>query len=451
MKLFNSPRAFWLGLLMLGAVAAPGYSQDNTIIDEIVAVVDGEIILRSEVNALVLNLNQQQKVPITPTLWQEVLNELIDQKVLLVHAERDTTVVVSDEQVNQELDSRVARLSAQVGGTQKLEEVYGKPVLQIKDELRTNIKDQLMAQTFERKKFQGVRVTPSEVRAWFDRFPTDSLPTIPEVVRVAHIVRRPAIEPEARQEAMDLITTIRDSVVNTPATIEDLAKFSDDPGSAKQGGRYQNMKLSEVVPEFGAVASRLEPNEISQVFETSFGLHFMRLNSRVGDVIDFNHILIRIDDTRVDAEPAIAYLNTLRDSVLVHKVPFAQLAKRHSEDPFSASVGGYVMDPRTQERDLVLEALGPLWQATIAGMKVRDVSEPTDTELLDGRRAMHIVLLQKHVPEHTVSLETDYERIEQLATQEKRNRLRQQWLQRMRSTAYIRLLTEDAQGAVMQL
>ena len=441
----------WVCCLTLWAIALPAMAQENEVIDEIVAIVDGEIILRSEVNALVLNLNQQQKVPITEALWGQVLNELIDQKVMLVQAEADTTVTVSEDQVNQELDTRIARLSQQVGGEQKLEEVYGKPVLQIKDELRDNIREQLLTTTFERMKFQNVRVTPSEVRTWFHQFPTDSLPTIPEIVRVAHIVRRPAIDPAAKQEAMDLITTIRDSVVNTTAIIEDLAKFSDDPGSAQNGGRYQNMKLSEVVPEFGAVASTLEPNEISQVFETSFGLHFMRLNSRIGDVIDFNHILIRIDDSRVNAEPAIEYLNTLRDSILVHKVPFEQLAKRHSEDPFSASIGGAVMDPRSQERDLVLDALGPLWKQTISQMEVGDISEPADTELLDSRKALHIVRLQKHVPEHTVSLETDYERIEQLATQEKRTRLRRAWLDRLRASAYIRYLTDDAPESATQL
>ncbi len=441
----------WVCCLTLWAISLPAMAQENEVIDEIVAIIDGEIILRSEVNALVLNLNQQQKVPITEALWGQVLNELIDQKVMLVQAEADTTVTVSEDQVNQELDTRIARLSQQVGGEQKLEEVYGKPVLQIKDELRDNIREQLLTTTFERMKFQNVRVTPSEVRTWFHQFPTDSLPSIPEIVRVAHIVRRPAIDPAAKQEAMDLITTIRDSVVHTSAIIEDLAKFSDDPGSAQNGGRYQNMKLSEVVPEFGAVASTLEPNEISQVFETSFGLHFMRLNSRIGDVIDFNHILIRIDDSRVNAEPAIEYLNTLRDSILVHKVPFEQLAKRHSEDPFSASIGGAVMDPRSQERDLVLDALGPLWKQTISQMEVGDISEPADTELLDSRKALHIVRLQKHVPEHTVSLETDYERIEQLATQEKRTRLRRAWLDRLRASAYIRYLTDDVPESATQL
>jgi peptidyl-prolyl cis-trans isomerase SurA len=315
-------------------------------------------------------------------------------------------------------------------------------MFQIRDELRDGVREQLLTNTFQQAKLQTVKVTPSEVRAWFNEFPTDSLPTLPEIVRVAHIVKLPELNPEAKQEAMDLITTIRDSIIQTDATIEELAKFSDDPGSAQQGGRISNIKLSELVPEFGAIASRLEPGTLSEPFETSFGLHIMRLNSRVGDVIDFNHILIQIDDSKVNLEPARKALVHLRDSLINNSIPFERMAKAHSDEPRSAAQGGFVTDPQSGERDLVLEALGPSWQSTLRNLKQGEISEPEETELLDGRKAMHIVMLQKRVPEHVVNLSTDYERIEQLVTQEKRGRMRQQWLQQLRKDVYIKMLVD---------
>ena len=178
---------------------------------------------------------------------------------------------------------------------------------------------------------------------------------------------------------------------------------------------------------------------ISQIFETQFGLHFMRLHRRTGDVVDFSHILIRIDKDRVDPASAIEALEVVRDSVSNHNLPFELAAKRHSEEPTSARRGGYVADPRTDERDLVLEALGPHWQRTVNKLEIDEISEADEFELLDGQRAWHIVLLQARMAEHSVSLQTDYSRIEQLVLQEKRQIERDAWVRGLRRTVHIDL------------
>jgi len=423
------------------AVGMPNqsFAQQETVLDEIVAVVDGEIILRSDVNALVLGLVQQQQTQVTDELWLDALNELVNQKVVLAHAKKDTTIQISPEQVSQEIDGRIQRLSAQAGGQQRLEEAYGKTVAEIKADLTPNVREQLMTSEFQRRYMQGIKVTPSEVREWFNQIPQDSLPTLPEIVRVAHIVRLPEPDPEAREEALHIITTLRDSIVTGGATIEDLAKFSDDPGSAQNGGRYENIRLSELVPEFGAIAASLEPGQLSQIFDTDYGLHILRLNSRTGDVVDFNHILIKVDDSRVNPQPAIDLLTAVRDSVVNMNIPFELLARRHSEEPRSSSRGGYVSDPRSDDRDLVLTALSDAWQGTINSLSIGDISEPTKFELLDGRTAWHIVWLQDRIPVHSVSITDDYDRIEQLVLQDKRAVELDKWLRRLRTTVYIEM------------
>ena len=307
-----------------------------------------------------------------------------------------------------------------------------------------------MASEYQRRYLQSVRVTPSEVHEWFNKIPQDSLPTLPEIVRVAHVVKLPTPDPAAKEEAMQVITTLRDSIANGKSTIEELSVYSDDPSAETNKGRYTDTPISDLVSEFGAVAGQLEPGELSQVFETQFGLHFMRLHRRTGNIVDFSHILIRVDAERVDPGAAIEVLSAIRDSIATNRLPFELAAKRHSEEPRSATRGGYVADPRTDERDLVLEALGPYWQETVNLLEIGEISEPAEFQLLDGRRAWHIVLLQQRTPEHQISLATDYARIEQLVLQEKRQAERDKWVQKLRRNVHIEMRVTDEDSNLTQ-
>lgn len=439
-----------IALLLLLASSTQIRAQSEVVLDEIVVVVDGEIILKSEVDALVIGVAQQQRISPTEDLWDDALTELVDQKTILIHARKDTTLIISPEQVQGEIEQRIARLAQQAGSESKLEELYGKTIAEIKAELTPPVRDQLLAGEYQRRHLSTLKITPSEVKEWFHRIPQDSLPTLPEIVRVAHVVKMPEQDPAAKSEAQEIIATLRDSVYKGKATIEELSTFSDDPSAATNQGRYDGTAIRDLVTEFGAVAGQLGPGELSQVFETQFGLHFMRLHRRTGDVVDFSHILIRIDNERVDPTSAIETLTAIRDSVLNHNIPFEVAAKRHSEEPRSTTRGGYVADPRTDERDLVLEALGPFWQRTVDDLGLGDISEPDEFQLLDGRRAWHIVLLQSRVAEHAVSLETDYARIEQLVLQEKRSVERDGWVKRLRRQVHIEMRVGDKADLTVQ-
>lgn len=415
-------------------------AQTAGVVDEIVAVVGDQIILRSEVEGLVAGALQQGQVTYSDELWMNALNQIVDFKVMAAHARKDTTIIVEDQQVEQALNQRIEQLSAQLGGTSQLEQIYGKSINQIKNELREDFRDQLSVEQFQGRKFQQIRITPSEVQRWFERLPTDSLPELPEMVRLAHIVSYPKITEEAREEARSILSTIRDSILAAPSTFEQMARqFSDDAGSAANGGRYGFTRLSDLEPEFAAVASRVPLGEISQIFETRYGPHLVRVNDRRGDVVDFNHILIQYDLSKVDPTGSISFLNQIRDSILVHDQPFALMARRHSEEKTSAMRGGRVVDPRSGARDLPLAALGASWRATIATLDEGEISEPAEVELLDGQRAYHILLLEKRTPEHRIDLATDYDRIEEIALQEKREEVFRDWLLDLREDVYVEL------------
>ena len=439
-KIFNLPVALLVVLLAFSPAQKAVAQNDEEVIDEIVAVVGEYIVLRSEVDGIVLRFLQQQQMEYSEELWLTALNQLIDQRVLAIHAKRDTNIVVSDDQVEQALDQRIDQITAQMGGVSQLEQIYGKSSLEIRSDLREDLRDQLLADQFQGVKINSIKTTPSEVREWFQQFPADSLPTMPEVVRLSHIVRYPTLNEEAKDYARELVSSLRDSVLAGSFTLEEAAMaFSQDEGSKNNGGRYEASRLRELVPEFAAVASRANIGELSQVFESPYGFHVLRVNERRGDIVDFNHVLIQIDEDKADPTEAIALLTQVRDSILTNEMPFELMARRHSEEEISNKLGGRVLNYSSGERDLPFEALNFTWRTTINSIEVGEISEPAEVELLDGKKAYHIIRLQRRVPEHRVDIQTDYERIESLALQDKQNRVLSEWLEELRQDVYVEM------------
>ena len=434
--------------LVLGTALAPSAQpvRGGTVLESIAAVVGDQVVLQSEVEAVAPQMAQGQ--PVTDAVWSRALDQLINQRVLVVQASRDTTLTVTEDQVTRQVDARITQLAVQLGGEEQLSVVFGKPLEEIKASLRQDVRSEILAQQYRGRRLREVAVSPAEVEAWYERIPEAERPMVPELVRVAHIVVVPEPSEAARAAARGALAAYRDSILAGQATIEDLAmRHSDDPGSAANGGRYDDFSIRDLVPEFGTVAGQLEPGALSNVFETQFGFHVMRLNSRVGDRVSFNHILLNVDAEGSEAEAAIAELTTLRDSVVTMGVPFEAVARRNSKDPFSAPRGGFVADPRTGQRDLRLDGLGPAWAATLDGLEVGDISEPAPVQLLDGSDAFHVVLLQRRTPEHRLNFTQDYQLLSQYALEEKQQSVLDTWVRRLRSEVYVDIRAERYQAA----
>jgi peptidyl-prolyl cis-trans isomerase SurA len=231
-------------------------------------------------------------------------------------------------------------------------------------------------------------------------------------------------------------------------------QFSDDSGTASNGGSLGMVNLDQLVPEFAAVASRTPVGEVSQVFynENQQGYHILRVNSESGSRMDLNHILIKAQSDNAGAERAKNFLGTVRDSIVNHGQPFELMARRHSEEQRSAENGGRVTDPQSGARDLVLDALNPTWRRTIRNLDVGDISQPTEVQLLNGDQAFHIVRLGDRTPAHRANLEQDYERIRRLALQDKRNREMRDWIDQLRDEVYVEVrVTQDDLSALRSL
>lgn len=441
----------WAALLLLtlGLMVAPtalaqvdrASATTDTVIDQVAAVVGDEIILQSEVETLAQSLRQQQPdLPYDNELLREALNQLIDQAVLATRAQEDTTLTISDQQVETQLDQQIEQWTRQAGSEERLEEMFGSSIIELREEFREDIREQLLAQQLRATHMREIDITPSEVRQWFHQIPQDSLPELPTTVRLAHIVRYPKPSEAARRDAREIVTSIRDSLVEGNASFENMARrFSDDQGTARNGGRLSGINLDDLVPEFAAVAARTPVGEISQVFynEAREGFHILRVNERTGGTIDFNHILIQVDVASANPQETIDYLSAVRDTLMDTEVPFALMARRHSEEEASALNAGRVVDPRSGTRDLVLDALGPSWRSTLDTLEVGEISQPAEVRLLNGERAYHILELQDHTPAHRISLDTDYDRIKEFALQEKQSREMRKWLDGLREETYI--------------
>lgn len=430
---------------LLVAAAASASAQPvapGARLDGIAAVVGEQVVLYSEVNALVQQSTQAGR-PAPPDLWSRALDRLVDQRVVIAKARQDTTLNVTDDVVSQQVDRQVASLAAQAGGEQALAAAYGRSIDEIKASLRQDVRDEILLQQYRGRRMFSVSITPGEVREWFQRIPADERPLIPELVRVAHVVRKAQPDEAGRQAVRSFAEALRDSVVAGQATIEELAdRYSDDPGNtradgSKNGGLYTTLRLSDLEARFRAAAGAAEIGAISPVFETPFGYHVMRVNERQGEQISFNHILLEVEPGEAEQQAARALLTTLRDSVVTGGVPFEAIARRHSQDPYSAQRGGFVSDPQSGQRDLQTEGLGPLWRATLDTLEVGEVSMPGAVELLDGTPAYHFVLLQKRTPEHTLAIEDDYSLLSQYALQEKQNRVLGEWVQDLRRSVYV--------------
>ena len=415
------------------------------VADQIVALVSGNPILKSEIDAQVFQIMQQariggQQVSFSEELWYNILEGVIDSKVLLEKAKIDS-VVVSDEDVNRRMDLRIQQLVQQAGSELALEQAFGKSIIQLRAEYREQFREDITSETVRRNKIRSITITRPEVFDFFNSIPPDSLPIIPEQVSISQIVSLPPPKTDAKQAAYEFAQQLRDSIITHGKSIEELARRHSDGPSGPNGGLLPSTKLGDFVSEYSAAASALQPGQISEVVETTFGFHVIRLNKRVADEIETNHILIMVDGNELDDQFSIDKLNAIRDSIVFNlDYKFSDFARRHSEDPQTSSLGGKVTDPRTGENVFVLQALDPeLYRVVLLMDEVGQISLPRsfNPNGANSGKAFRIVRLDRRIEEHKASLDLDFERFEQIALQQKQARVMGEWIKDLRKDIYI--------------
>ncbi len=395
-------------------------------LDRIVAVVDREIVLESELNAQVQFYVLNNRVdPATPGLREQVLDVMINEKLLVAKAIEDS-VTVSDDEVQQRLDALIQQRVEQVGSEARLEELYGMPISKIKREFRDQMRKNLLSERLQQQRFAVTKIARREVEEFFSLY-KDSLGMVPEQVDLAHIAIKlkagSGAAATAREKAQKLLDSLR-----AGADFSELARrHSEDPGSAPQGGDLGFVRRGQFVKEFETAVFSLAPGEISDPVETEFGLHIIELIERRGDAVHPRHILIRIARSEVDHDAVIAILDSLRERVLAGE-SFAALARRFSEYKETALIGGSL---GLTELASVDKSIFP----AIQNLNTGEISKPTRLTV-PGFDGYHIVQMKSRVAEHVPSLEEDYDRIETLALNLKRTQEYTAWLEELRTSIY---------------
>ena len=398
-----------------------------TVLDRVVAVVGKECILLTDLNSQTEFYAFNNRVePSTPGLKEQVLQAMVNEKLILARAQEDTTINIREEDVTNQLDALITQRIQQVGSEQRLEELYGMPINKMKREFRDDTRKQLMVQALQQNKFGEMQVSRREVEEFYETY-KDSLPKVPEELDLYHIFRLPKIGDSARTAAMAKVQTILDSIRGGGDFANFAQRYSDDKGTAQFGGDLGFARRGQFLKEFEEAVFSLKENQLANIVETPLGLHIMQLIERRGESVHARHILFKIGRSGADEESTMLFLRALKDSVLRGE-SFSELAKRYSEDKESGPLGGFLGKfSITQFDKSLLEA--------VKGMKDGDISEPVEVEY-GTSKGYHIIHLKKRTPEHAINLTDDWKRLETLATNARRNREYQQWLNQLRSEIY---------------
>lgn len=431
--------------LLVAASSAELKAQQEQPADQIVAVVNNHIILKSDIDSEVANYIRQsqsygQPVAFSEEMWYQFLDTSIENFILIEKAKVDS-ITVPDEQVNRQMDQRISQLIQQAGSETALEQAFGKSILQLKDEFRTDFREQMITERVRSTKFQSISITRPEVRDFFDSIPKDSLPTIPEQVAVSQIVILPPAKENARDAAIQLAESLRDSILNHGKSLEELAIRHSDGPSGPRGGLLPLMALGDLVSEYSAAAAALLPGQISNVVETEFGFHVIELIRRIGDQIETRHILITVDASQLDDEFAINRLTEIRDSLMtMPELEFSTFAQRVTEDLGTKTTGGKILDPQSGDRLIPLNRLDPsLYRIVLVMDEVGAISEPKpySPQNANSGKAYRIVKLDRQIPEHVASIDLDYERLKTIALQQKQFRIYSEWIEELKNEFYI--------------
>ncbi len=402
------------------------FSQE--VLDRVVAVVDNEIILQSELDFQASLFAGQRGIdPNSQGLKEQILKSMIDEKLVYAQAELDS-IEVKEEEVTQQIEYQIQVFQQQYGSIAKIEEMYGMSIEQIKRELKDDVRKNLMVQRLREKNFAFMEASRREIEEFFETY-KDSLGMIPEKLKIYHIFRNPKATDRIKNKAKELAQSLLDSIKGGAEFGPLAKKYSEDPGSAVQGGDLGFVQRGVFYPEFEAAAFALEEGELSGVVESPVGFHIIQLIERRGESIHTKHILIKIKaDEDADLE-TIQYLSDLRDSVVNSSGDFKALAKKYSEDKETAVFGGDLGTYYLNQLDKHLLDV-------VSKLKQGEISFPRRLEYAQGTYGYHIVYLESRVPQHPASIEEDYAEIKRLADEMKKQKEYDQWIEKLKESIY---------------
>ncbi|MFN8284784.1 MAG: peptidylprolyl isomerase [Chitinophagales bacterium] len=431
-----------ISFLLVLFVAQFTCKAEDVLLDKIDAIVNDKIILRSDIeNQLdLLNLRgedeQQNRC--------QLLHQLIINKVLTTQAIRDS-LPLSYEEVEDELTRKVNYFIGVAGSQEAFEAFYHKTVEQIKDDYRDDIREQMLSVRMRQKIVGETKVTPSEVKAYFEKLKKDSLPYFNATIELQQIVMKPKVSDEQRKAALEKAKEILERL-KAGESFDLLANiYSQDIASAQNGGLLDMVPRGTFVKEFEGAAFKLKAGEISDVVETPFGFHIIKMVERRGDNIQVQHILIRPQTTSKDAEYAQAKLDSVRQDIISGKTTFFQAVKDFSQDEQSKNVGGSLLNNETGSTLLEVNKIDPSLFLLVDTLKIDGITASTMFQADDGSIGYRIVKLISRTDAHMADIKVDYDKMQNAARADKEEEVLQKWFDKNLKKTYLMVTDEYKQ------
>ena len=427
-----------VGLLICCFSTTTFAQADGIVIDKVIAMIGNTIILKSDLESQVVNY-KSQGIVVDQDAKCEMFEEILFQKLLLNQAQIDS-VTVSSSEVQAEIDRRMSYFIAQIGSEKKLEQYYKKSIIEIKEEFRVIIKDQMVSQRMQGQITSGIKVTPKEVKSFFNEMSVDSIPMIESEVEYAQILIYAKESPAAKEAAKNRINEIRERIINGESFNTLAILYSDDEGSAKKGGELGFMGRAELVPEFSIAAFNLKKDEVSKVVETQFGFHIIQLIERRGQKSNVRHILIKVQIDEAQVQIAKNLADSIHNIILTDDtLTFGELAGRYSDDDQTKKSNGLVVNRQTGTSTFSIDQVDPQIYYSIDKMKSGEVSEAVPAQTPDGKRGYRIIKLLTKTEPHKATLNTDYSKIQNAALQSKNAETVTAWIKNKTSQTYIKI------------
>ncbi len=441
LKFISSTKVQALAFFMAGFLfinhSLNAQEDQGFVVDKIIGKVDNYIVLKSELDRAYLEYvsNGGQGGDQTRCQYMALL---IRNKLMMAKAEIDS-VVVSDDEVDANTERRMGIILAQYqGSAEELENKFGKSLEQIKAELRDQIREQMVVSEMESTITKDLTVTPAEVRRFFARIPTDSLPYFSAEVEVAQIVRIAKVSDKQKEATRRQLIELRDRMLAGEDFSTLAKKYSADPSVTSNNGDMGWVGRGALVPEFEAMAFKLKPNEISMPVETDYGFHIIQLLERRGNEYHSRHILMSPSPSAEDLQLATEFLDSLRSIIINDSIPFQKIAKEHSDDMQTKGSGGFFADENGGSR-LSVDEIDPVVFFAIDSMKVGSISKPLTYRTDQGQEAVRILFYKSRMAPHQASLKDDWNRIQAATLNQKKNRILEKWFSKARTDVFINI------------
>ena len=423
---------YWL--LAIGCLA-----QDN-IIDEVIWIVGEEAILRSEVEEERLRA-QYEGQPIPGDPYCVIPEQLAIQKLFLHQAELDS-IEANESSVSSQVDMRMNYYISQIGSKEKMEEYFRKTSSEIREEMMTAVRHQMIIQQMQSKLTEGIQPTPAEVRRYFNSLSIDSLPTIPAQVEVQILSIQPPVPVEETERIKSQLREFTERVTSGNADFSMLARlYSEDTESAKRGGELGFVGKGQLVSEFADVAFNLtDPKRVSRVVETEYGFHIIQLIERKGERINCRHILLKPRVSYMDKQNAITRLDSIRSLIMADSLSFELAVARFSEDKSTMMSGGTMTNPNTGASKFEYQELPPEIARQIYNMKEGDISTPfTMIDRTKNKEVCAIVRLKTKRDSHKANLTDDFQTVRDMLTQKLSAETIDKWIRQKQKEIYVHI------------